>query len=193
MKICLSLFMAVVCSLFLVVPPGSAQQNCKAFHVIVQARLYDPSVPVTPPSPYTYGWSGPFAGTLDGVAVAGFLSYAEPPSVDFPPPGPVNKGKAGKETNVIFKFEVTDPSGSVGSFQSVKDSAVFPVAPGQGLGNYTSTATIDTTKGTGIFEDASGFFTLAGPAIAPVVPPPAILQYALGLWSPEVNGKICTQ
>ncbi len=179
------------CFLCLIARPGLAQQNCRAFHVIVQARLYDPAGPVTPPSPYTFGWSGPFAGTLDGVPVAGFLTYAQPPSVDFPPPGPVNKGKAGKETNVIFRFEVTDPTASAGTFESIEDFGVFPNAPGQGLGNYTGTATIDSTKGTGAFLGASGFFRIAGPAIAPVLPPPAILQYALGLWSPEVNGKIC--
>jgi hypothetical protein len=146
-----------------------------------------------PPDPYKPGWSGPFAGTLDGVPVSGLLSYAEPPSVDFPPPGPTDKGKAGKETNVIFRFEFTDSFGVViGSFQSVKDWGVFPVAPGQGLGNYTSTATIDATKGQGIFLGASGFFTIAGPATATSIPPPSIVQYAFGLWSPEVNGKICT-
>lgn len=181
------------CALFLIARPGLAQQNCKAFHVIVQAHLYDPAVPVPPPPPYTFGWSGPFAGTLDGVPIAGFLSYAQPPSVDFPPPGPVNKGKAGKETNVIFKFEVTDPSAAAGSFQSVQDSGVFTNAPGQGMGNYTGTAAIDPTKGTGAFQGVSGFFTIAGPAIAPLIPPPSILQFALGLWSPEVNGKICSR
>lgn len=190
MQIRIVLLIAVLCSVFSTVQSGFAQQNCKPFHVIVQARLYDPAFGA-PPVPYTPGWSGPFTGTLDGAPVAGFLTYAEPPSVDFPPPGDVNKGKAGKETNVIFKFEVTDPSGSAGTFQSVKDWGVFPSAPGQGLGNYTSTATIDQTKGTGIFQNASGFFTVAGPAMAPMIPPPAILQFALGFWSPEVNGKIC--
>ncbi len=186
MRTLVALFLAILCSLFLAMQPVSAQQNCKAFHVIAQARVYDPFAPVAPPPPYTCGWSGPFAGTLDGVAVAGFLSYAEPPGVYF-------NGKAGKEVNVIFKFEVMDPLGVVvGSFQSIKDWGVFPNAPGQGLGNYTGSGTIDSTKGTGIFQGASGFFTIAGPAIAPLVPPPAILQYALGLWSPEVNGKICT-
>lgn len=192
----------ICCSLFLVVQLSSAQQNCKAFHVIVQARWY-PAPPVPspppPPAPYTFGWSGPFAGTLGGDFVAGFLSYAEPPSVDFPPPGEANKGKVGKEINVIFRFDFTDPASGTSSFQTVKDWGVFPNSPGQGLGNYTSTVTIDPTKGTGAFAGASGFFTIGGAAIAmlpptpPAVPPPppAILESAIGLWSPEVNGKIC--
>ncbi len=94
---------------------------------------------------------------------------------------------------MIFKFEITDPMTSAGTFESIKDWGVFPNAPGQGLGNYTSTATIDATNGTGAVQGASGFFTIAGPAIAPLLPPPAVLQFGLGLWSPEVNGKICSR
>src|SRR5262245_44264031 len=98
----LTLVIAVFCSLFLAVQPGLAQQNCKAFHLIAQARWYPSAF-----YPYEVGWSGPFMGTLDNAPVVGRLMYAQSPSVDFPPPGPVDKGKAGKETLVIFKFELT--------------------------------------------------------------------------------------
>ena len=191
----LMLFIAAFCSLFLAVQPGLAQQNCKTFQLIAQARWY----PVAN-FPYEVGWSGPFMGMLDKVPVVGRLMYAQPPSVDFPPPGPVDKGKAGKETLVIFKLEVTaiDPASNIptylGSFQSVQDFGVFPQPPGQGgTGTYTSTAKIDATKGQPgtTMEGASGFFTIAGAFAGLPAFDPTILNLGGAIWTPEINGKLC--
>ncbi len=190
------LLMAILFCLFLVAQPSLAQQNCKNFHFIVQARWYPAAS-----FPYEAGWSGPFIGTLDNGPVVGRFMYAQPPSVDFPPPGPNDKGKAGKETLVIFKFEVTsiDPATNapnyLGSFQSVQDWGVFPQPPGKGMGTgtYTSTAKIDETKGeTGTaLERASGFFTLAGPFAGLPAFDPTNLNLGAAMFIPEVNGKIC--
>jgi hypothetical protein len=189
-----ALLVVIFCCMFAAAQRGMAQPNCKTFHAIAQARWY----PVAS-YPYEVGWSGPFMGTLDKAPVVGRLMYAQTPSVDFPPPGPVDKGKAGKETLVIFKFEVTaiDPASNnttdLGAFQSVEDWGVFPLAPGQGVMNYTSTAKIDATKGKAgtKLEGATGFFTIAGPAAGVPTFDPTPLNLGGGIWIPEINGKIC--
>lgn len=190
---------AALAATLLLAPSAWGQNNCQTFRAVIQANWIDVAVasPLLPilqsswtgtqiplPPSGVYGWQGPFVGTLDGKVVFGY--YSPLPSTT----PPSQSGVVGKEGKPISKLDF----GLDGAVVTVADSkGIFPIAPGHaGFGSYSETGKIDSTQGTGKFQNAFGNVSYSGPWIAyPTTSDPSPTAPGSGIWHAEINGRIC--
>jgi hypothetical protein len=156
-------------------PQARAQQGCMEFRALSHAIL-----PTPHPLNATDTWGGDVWGTIGGQFVSGYFSGND---------GDISgHGVGATAKNGFYTFVLKDMNDiDVGEF-TMEVHAHFGFPPGKvGLGEYTGAAKI--VQGTGMFANASGNISWAGPFI--VWPGEESPLGLTGRYNAEIRGNIC--
>ncbi len=152
-----------------------AQQNCQAFHAILQGRF-----PLEAPLPLREGdgWGGNIYGYLDQEPLVGIFSGND---------GTVSWHQwvgMGKDGSYKFAF---GPLANNNTFTIIATQATFPNPPGKFPLGGMYQAAWKIGEGTGRFQYASGNLHAKGPYLVWTEDN----ENFFGRWNAEITGNIC--
>ncbi len=186
--ILLSVFLMALCS------SAMAQGNCQAFRAIGVGQALSPYQGLNTPLPDIWGGEvyaslgSPGAksmtnGIPNSIPLIGKFSGADADDYSETSTTLINRTFGGMGVNGAYTLAFgtgDDPRLYPDKFTVRLGRAIWNFQPGQWVGDYQASGHI--SRGTGIFEKATGNFTLHGPFFFGSDPPH---------WTPEVEGTIC--
>src|SRR5512143_828443 len=186
-----AIFLTVLSLILLGAPPAvSAEVRCSPFAALIQARIVlDPDVslpPVLAAHQNEFGWGGDVFGMVGSKNdYLGGWFYGKDDAVESTYSRANGRGRNGI---YMFAFGTKDNSGFTvtDTFTLQLGQAVWTVdqhANNYG-GNYKASGTM--VDGTGIFEGATGNFTLHGDFSAW-----AVGESLVSAWNPVLEGSMC--